>query len=79
MWSIVKACLYKNCTSLISYPVFLVSGLVTVATDGVAAVPTPESGSGCQGDGAASIPCIYYFGKKEPTWNGKDMEGGAGG
>ena len=69
-----KACSYENCIYLISYPVFLVSGLVTVATDWVAAVPTSESGSGCQGDGAASIPCIYYFGKKELTLNGKHME-----
>ena len=37
--------------------------LVTIETDGVAKVSASESGGGCQGDGAAPIPCIFYFGK----------------
>lgn len=37
--------------------------LVTIATDRVAKVPASESRGGCQGDGAASIPCIHHFGK----------------
>ncbi len=38
--------------------------LVTIATDRVAKVPASESGGGCQGDGAAPVPCILHSGKR---------------
>lgn len=51
----------KPCISLISN--MNIFHLVTIATDRMAKVPASKSGGGCQGDGAAPIPCILYFGK----------------
>lgn len=61
-WKCPVKCVYwPACSFKVSTCVL--SNLFTVATDRVAKVPASESGGGCQGDGAAPITCVYYFGK----------------
>lgn len=42
--------------------------LVSLATDGMAAIPASEFGSGCQGDGAAAVPDLFSSGRCIHEW-----------